>query len=171
MSKEYYLPEIETSKLEEVQASGDLSLYYDLLCQPLHAELYKRQDFSFFDELTEGQQLLISYDYIQNQVLQGGFIQLIQNGYVSLLANMPGWLNTIGEHEMAQVIDDALKAYVINRDVLDKDTSVEEFAMLYEQLPVFTDIDKRFEDHHEPTVVGLLQYATHHIHEFTKLKV
>lgn len=170
MSKQFFLPEILAVKLEEAQNATDKHIYYDLLCQPLHAELYKRQDFSFFDELTEGQQLLISYDYVQNQVLQGGFIQFIQNGYVSLLAPMPGWLITIGLEEMAQIIDDALKAYVLNRDVLDRETSVEEFAMMYEQLPVFADIDNRFEQLHEPTVNALLQYATHHIHEFAVVK-
>ncbi len=169
MSKEYFLPIIERIKLEEVQKSNDLHAYYDLLCQPLHAELYRRQNFSFFNELTEGQQLLISYDYVQNQVLQGGFIQFIQNGYISLLAPMPGWLITLGLNDMAQVIDDALKAYVINRDVLDKETTVEEFAMMYEQLPVFTDIDKRYESLHESTIKALLQYATHHIQEFAEV--
>ena len=116
-----YLPAIAADELNAVQDSGDLYAYYDLLCQPLHAELYKRQDFSFFDELTDGQQMLICYDYIQNHVLLGGFIQLIQNGYVNMLVPMPQWLVTIGDGKMAQLIDDALKAYVQNKDILDKE--------------------------------------------------
>ena len=109
-----FLPFIPLDRLKEVQASNDMNEYYDLLCQPLHEELYRRQDFTFFEELSEGQQLLVCYDYVQNHVLQGGFIQLIQNGYVNMLAPMPGWLATICDEQMAKLMDDALKAYVIN---------------------------------------------------------
>lgn len=164
---ERFLPHITLAQLKNAQlATADPNEFYDLLCQPLHEELYHRQDFSFFDELSQGQQMLICYDYIQNHVLQGGFIQLIQNGYVNMLAPMPQWLLTVGDEQMAQVIDDALKAYVQNRDVLDKESSVQEFALLYEQLPVFHPLDKLFEEFHPKTVNLMLQYAGFHIEEF-----
>jgi len=164
-----YLPAIATDEYKKVISSGDMNAYYDLLCQPLHEELYRRQDFSFFDELSEGQQMLICYDYIQNHVLQGGFIQLIQNGYVKMLVPMPQWLHAAGDSQMAQVIDDALKAYVHNRDILDKETTVEEFAGLYELLPDFPPLDELFKQYHPKTVETMLNYATNHIHEFAVL--
>ena len=120
-------------------------------------------------ELNDGQQMLICYDYIQNHVLQGGFIQLIQNGYVNMLVPMPAWLEVVGDKDMALVIDDALKAYVQNRDILDKETSVEEFATLYEQLPVFAPLDERFVELHPETVNKMLQFATIHIDEFIQI--
>lgn len=164
-----FLPSISISNIKQVQSSGDMNAYYDLLCQPLHEELYKRQDFSFFDELSEGQQMLVCYDYIQNHVLQGGFIQLIQNGYVNMLLPMHTWLAGVGAEAMMQVIDEALKAYVENRDILDKDLSPQDFANLYEQLPVFTPLDRRFEELHAATVNQVLQYATNHISDFAIL--
>ena len=164
-----FLPQVPTAKLKKVQADNDLNEYYDLLCQPLHEELYKRQDFTFFDELSDGQQMLICYDYIQNQVLQGGFIQLIQNGYVNMLVPMPEWLMRVGAEPMAKVIDDALAAYVNNRDVLDKETTVEEFALMYETLPVFQPLDEQFHQLHGSTVAKMLEYATFHIEEFAVL--
>ncbi|RZA15885.1 MAG: DUF4375 domain-containing protein, partial [Proteobacteria bacterium] len=36
------------------------------------------------DELSEGQQLFLAYDYLRTQVLQGGFLQFVVNGYVGL---------------------------------------------------------------------------------------
>lgn len=161
-----FLPKVSAEQLKQVQESNDLGAYYDLLAQPLHEELYKRQDFSFFEELSEGQQMLICYDYIQNHVLQGGFIQLIQNGYVNMLVPMPQWLTTAGAEQMALLIDESLKLYVKHRDVLDKETSVEEFSKLYDQLPEFRPLDERFTNLHEPTIQKMLLFATHHIHEF-----
>lgn len=165
-----YLPVIAADVFKQTVQDGDLNAYYDLLCQPLHEELYRRQDFTFFEELTEGQQMLICYDYIQNHVLQGGFIQLIQNGYVKMLVPMPQWLQATGDEQMAQVIDDALKAYVINQDVLDKETSVQEFANLYEFLPVFPPLDELFKKYHPKTVEIMLNYATNHIEEFANIQ-
>src|SRR5690606_16410755 len=112
--KPKFLPHIELDKLKEVQAGRDPNEYYDLLCQPLHEELYRRQDFTFFDELNDMQQMMICYDYIQNHVLQGGFIQLIQNGYVNMLLPMPEWLTMVGDKQMAQLLAEALKAYTDN---------------------------------------------------------
>ncbi len=164
-----YLPEISRAAFDMLKGSADKEAYFDLLAQPLHEELYRRQDFNFLDDLSDGQQMLLSYDYIRQQVLQGGFIQLIQNGYIGLLPPMPGWLQVIGAHDMAQVIDDVLKVYVLNRDLLEKSLSVQEFALLYEELKEFEMIDQRFADLHPGTMNSLLQYATNHIEEFAQL--
>lgn len=161
-----FLPVIPAATLQKVQEEKNYNEYYDLLCQPLHEELYKRQDFTFFEELSNGQQMLVCYDYIQNHVLQGGFIQLIQNGYVNMLVPMPEWLMLADAEPMALLIDDALKVYVNNRDILDRETSVEEFAQLYELVPDFQPLDERFAQLHEETIATMLDYATHHIDEF-----
>ena len=50
------------------------------------------------------------------QVGQGGFIQLIQNGYISLLPPAIEQLIIMGINEMAGVLDDVLKVFVLNRD-------------------------------------------------------
>ncbi len=164
-----FLPHIELGQLKQAQSGGDPNAYYDLLCQPLHEELYRRQDFAFFDELNDMQQMLICYDYIQNNVLQGGFIQLIQNGYVNMLLPMPEWLGTIGDKHMAQLLAEALKAYVDHKDILDKETTVEEFAALYNKLPVFHALDNQFQTLHPQTINHILAYATIHIHEFANI--
>ena len=139
---------------------------YDVLVQPLHEELYKRKTFDFLDELSDGQQLMLAYDYMRMQVGQGGFIQFIQNGYVALLPNLIDQLNQLGATEMAQVLDDVLKVYVLNRAMLGKVTTVEEFAKLYDELKEFEGIDDRFNKLNAPTIKLMLQYAMAHLSEF-----
>lgn len=164
-----YLPEIPRAEWEKVNATGDQEARFDMLAQPLHEELYRKQDFTFLDELSEGQQLMLSYDYLRQQALQGGFIQLIQNGYIGLLPAMPVQLDMVGDHEMAQIIDDVLKVYVLNRELLDKETSIEEFARLYEELGEFEIIDSRFQTQDATTIAKILDYASTHIEEFATL--
>jgi hypothetical protein len=149
--------------------NADYHLFYDSLVDPLHEALYLRQSFDFLDDLSEGQQLLLSYDYVRMQVEQGGFIQLIQNGYIGLLLSMPGWLYNIDDPAMAKLIDDVLKVYVLNREILDKKTSVEEFALLYQELKEFEEIDDRFSKLNKATISNMMQYAVAHINEFATL--
>jgi hypothetical protein len=162
--KSKFLPVI-SSKLYNAQKS-DYQLLYNLLVEPLHEELYKRQTFDLLDDLSEGQQLLLSYDYMRTQVQQGGFIQLIQNGYIGLLPDMPDWLYRIEAPDMAKVIDDALKVYVLNRELLSRKTTVEEFALLYQELKEFEEIDDRFNRFDLATIEKMMQYAAAHIDEF-----
>ena len=164
-----FLPQISSSLLKEKQASADIDDLYELLVTPLHEELYKRQSFDLFQDLSVGQQLLISYDYVRAQVEQGGFLQLIQNGYIGLLPSMPAWLQVIGAVEMAQLLDDVLKIFVENKDILAAERSVEEFAMLYQQFKGLEASDEEFVRLNEPTVKLIMEYAMHHPEEFAEI--
>ena len=161
-----FLPQISAAALKEKQASADIDDLYELLVTPLHEELHKRQTFDFFNDLTIGQQLLISYDYVRAQVEQGGFLQLIENGYIGLLPSMPGWLQVIGANEMAGLLDNVLKIFVENKDILSKERTVEEFAKLYSEFKELEASDTEFMQLNEPTVKLIMEYAMHHPEEF-----
>lgn len=163
-----FLPTVDITAVKNAYAGGDAEKFYDLLVQPLHEELYKRQTFEFMDELSWAQQLLLGYDYMHMQVGQGGFIQFIQNGYVALLPSLIEQLYKLGAGDMAQVLDDVLKVYVLNREQLERSTTVEEFAKLYDEFREFEEIDKRYYLLHEQTTKMLLAYAHEHLDEFIK---
>jgi len=164
--KSSFLPKIPEIKITVKRLSGNDYEFFELLTEPLHAEMYSRQNFEFLTELSPGQQLFLSYDYVRMQVMQGGFIQFIQNGYVSLLLPMPGWLQHIGANDMAQLLDDVLKAYVMHIDMLERETTVEEFAQLYDQLPEFAGLDEEFTQLDAPTLHIMVKYAAAHLEEF-----
>jgi len=164
-----FLPEINIDALEEAHAAGNYNELYDLLAMPLHEELYQRKTFDFLDDLSDGQQVLLTYDYVRTQVGQGGFIQFIENGYVGLLPAMIDQLNKAGSHEMAKVMDDVLKVFVLNKELLSKPKTVQEFAQLYDELREFEIIDARFEKLNAPTIKLMLDYAIAHLGEFVRI--
>ena len=98
-----FLPKISIKWLNTAYKAGEFADLYDAVVQPLHEELYRRQTFDFLDDLSDGQQLLLTYDYIRMQVGQGGFIQFIENGYIGLLPAAITQLISIEAEEMAQV--------------------------------------------------------------------
>lgn len=163
-----FLPILSLSKITTLYQAGEFDSLYELLVQPLHEELYNKQTFEFLDELSDGQQLLLTYDYLRTQVGQGGFIQFIQNGYVALLPSMIEQLILVQANDMAQVLDDVLKVYVLNRDALNKQTTVEEFARLYEEFKEFEILEERYIQLNLQTEKRMLDYAYTHVSEFMR---
>jgi hypothetical protein len=161
-----FLPFINEDKIRSAQQAGDNNELYDLLVQPLHEELYRRQTFNFLDDLSEGQQMLLTYDYLRMQTGQGGFIQFIQNGYAGLLPDLIEQLMKIGGNEMAKLLDDVLKVYVLNRELFIKAQSVAEFAQLYDELKEFEILDDRFTQLNVPAIKIMLTYAENNFGEF-----
>ncbi len=161
-----FLPVLDKALAMELFESGRFDEFYEYLVQPLHEELYRRQHFEFIEELSPGQQLLLAYDYLRTQVLQGGFIQFIQNGYVLLLPDIIEQLLIVKANNMAKVIDDVLKVYVLNRESLDKETSVEEFAKLYEEFKEFEILDQRFIELNVVTERIMIEYAYKNLSSF-----
>jgi hypothetical protein len=82
---------------------------------------------------------------------------------------MPAWLQMIGEPEMAKVLDDVLKVYVLNRDMLEKKTTVEEFAQLYTEFKEFEALDEQFHRLNMQVQDKILQYAITHPEEFATI--
>jgi hypothetical protein len=164
-----FLPKISLVELIKLQEQNEIESIFEQLVLPLHEELYKKQDFSFIETLSAGQELLIRYDYVRMQVLQGGFIQLIQNGYINLLLAMPQMLTQIGAPKMAQLLDDVLKVYTLNVDDLSKETTVEEFAKLYQEFTEFEELDARFVSENPDTEKAIVAYALRFPDEFIEL--
>ncbi len=162
-----FLPIVNKAEVLEAYNTGDLDKVYDLLVNPLHEELYKKQTFEFIDELSGGQKLLICYDYLRTHVLGGGFIQLIQNGYIYLLPTIIEQLQKIyATIPLVQTLDDVLKVYVLNREALTKETTVEEFARLYTEFKEFEQLDDQFNATYVETERMMLVYAISHLEEF-----
>lgn len=161
-----FLPVVDKDKINVAYSKGMYDEVYEMLVEPLHEELYKRQTFDFIDELSPGQQLILAYDYMRTQVVQGGFIQFIQNGYIRLLPSLIEQLNMVGGFEMAVVLDDVLKVYVLNMEILGRTTTVEEFARLYEEFKEFEIIDQRYANLNLATEKLMLEYAVLHLNAF-----
>ncbi len=161
-----YLVKVSKEEWDAAVASEDYLYLHDAMTQPLHEELYKRGSFDFMDELSDGQQMMLAYDYIQSQVAQGGFIQFIQNHYVSLLVPAIEGLKKTENVEMVSILDDVLKVYVLNREALDKETSVNEFAALYNEFREFEPLEDRFKVEDENTITDMVKYALGNPGEF-----
>jgi hypothetical protein len=152
-----YQYQADEAGIRDAMKEGNWATAFELLAEPLHKALYEAQDFAILDQMSEEERLILSFDYIQTQALAGGFIQLIQNGYVSLLVPaIEGLQQLQPESGMISLLDDVLRVYVLNREALDRDTSVEEFGKLYEEFKEFESLDERFTTMQPATIEAIV---------------
>ena len=100
--------------------------------------------------------------------MDGGFIQLIYNGYGSFFFRNPfaraveGW----GMDELASIIRKAHRVYDKNRVELEKERSDEDFMALFEQFPQFDEFDDSFVENEEEWTAMIAHYVDEHLDNF-----
>ena len=92
--------------------------------------------------LLNGQQIsLLAYVMLRDEVLDGGFIQLIHNGYGPFIFDNPfaKAMRIMGAHDFSKLVYKGKKLYDKYKNELTKDCSDEEFMALFERYPEFDD--------------------------------
>ena len=160
---------LDRAQYEQLLENGDDEALFAFLAGPLHESLYLHGSFEWYDKMTFPQQMVLAFDYLRMQAGQGGFIQFLSNGYVSLLPDLIGGFTRVGEIEMAGLLDDVLKVYVLNKDFFDKAETVEAFARLYDELKEFEALDAAFTAIQKDALRTLTRYVVAQITELGTL--
>lgn len=114
------------------------------------------------DMLTLNEHILLSYRYLRDEVMDGGFIQLIQNGYgpYVLLGPLPMLLKKeLGLKRFGQFLYDVQHEYKTNREALEADKTEDEFMAQYEQFETLNDYgDDYLEDYEEEVTPAIAEW-------------
>ena len=112
-------------------------------------------------KLTPDEITLLAYSILRDQLLEGGFIQLIQNGYGPFIFLNPfaKAMRLWGLKDFSKWIYDARELYERTRENLERPTETdEEFMALYEQYPEWDEFDDEFIEI-EPQVTKMVYEA------------
>lgn len=127
--------------------TGHLEEAWEACTAPLHQLLVAAQSFDYLDTLLPVPRLILILDYLEGQVGQGGFIQLFQNGYAPLLLEGAELLQELQlAPKLVVVFDESLRLFSMYISELGKETSVAEFARLYDQFPQFQPLEINFQN-------------------------
>lgn len=119
--------------------------------------------------LSTEQLTLYAYHIVRREVMQGGFIQLIYNGYGPFIFLNPfaRVLREWGMTDLATLINKARKYFQrYHKQIAAADTD-DDFMALYEQMPQFDECDDTFVDCEEDFTRQLEQYVAQHSDSFT----
>ena len=119
-------------------------------------------------ELNASQITLLAYHTLREEVMDGGFIQLIHNGYGGFIFLNPfaAMMRRWGLGDLCSLINKCHKSYKKHREVLEAECSDEEFMALFEKYPEFDDFDDKFVEYEEYWTTKMAEYVDEHIAEF-----
>jgi hypothetical protein len=118
--------------------------------------------------LNAWQHSLLAYYLFKEEVLQGGFVQLIQNGYGPYIFQNPfaRSMKLMGVVPFASLIYKAREIYTNHQQELERETTEEEFYGLYEQFEAFDDLEDDYYEMEDDINRTLVAYVKAHPDDF-----
>lgn len=114
------------------------------------------------------QHTLLGYHFFREEVLEGGFVQLIQNGYGPYIFDNPfaKAMRMFGAKDFSKLIYEAKKIYDAHRADLEKDCTEDEFMAMYEQYEAFDDLEEKYMEDEEQITAQIASYVDEHLDSF-----
>lgn len=124
-------------------------------------------------QLNTQQITLWGYMLLREEVMDGGFVQLIHNGYGPFFFDNPfaKILRDWGLRDLAKLMFNAQNAYRKHRDELTQPCTDEEFMALFERFPIFDDLDDEFVENEEEYTAMIAHYVDENIHSFIHIEM
>lgn len=118
--------------------------------------------------LVPDQITLLAYSMVRHELLEGGFIQLIHNGYGPFVFLNPfaKAMRLWGAREFSKLIYDGRALYEKYGEELTRDCTDDEFMALYEQYEQFDELDDQFIEIEEDVTSTVAHYIDDHIADF-----
>lgn len=125
-------------------------------------------------ELNADQVTLLAWDVLHNEVMDGGFVQLIHNGYGPFIFKNPfakAVKQLWGMRELSKLVYSAHTLYVKYHETIERECSDDEFMALFEQFPEFDDLDDEFVEQEESWTEEIARYIDENIEKFATIGV
>ena len=119
-------------------------------------------------ELNADQVTLLAWDILHGEVMDGGLVQLIHNGYGPFIFKNPfaKAVKLWGMRDLSKLIYEAHTLWLKHRDEIERELTEDEFMALFEQMPDFDDLDDQFVEHEEEWTSMIAHYVDEHIEQF-----
>jgi hypothetical protein len=119
-------------------------------------------------QLNADQITLLGYVALRDEVMNGGFVQLIHNGYGAFIYKNPfdKAMRNWGIRDLYRIINKSHAFYNMYHEEIEQDYSQEEFDALYEKYSEFDDFDDAFVENEEEFTSQVAHYIDEHIDNF-----
>lgn len=123
-------------------------------------------------ELNADQITLLAWDMLHEELMDGGFVQLIHNGLGEFIFKNPfaKAVKLWGMRPLSKLIYDAHTLWLKYREEIEKDCSDEEFMALFEKFPEFDDLDDEFIENEEEWMDDIAHYIDDNLDRFATIK-
>lgn len=118
--------------------------------------------------LNSDQMTLLVWNTLHEEVMDGGFVQLIHNGYGPFVFKNPfaKAVRQWGLRDLSKLVYEAHTLWLKYKDEIERDCTDEEFMAMFEHYPEFDDLDDQFIEQEEAWTSELAHYVDEHIDRF-----
>ena len=119
-------------------------------------------------KLNSDQITLLGFHILHEEVMDGGFVQLIHNGYGPFFFRNPfaRAMRTWGLRDLYKLISKAHNLYKKYHEEIEAECTDEEFMALFERFGAFDDCDDEFVENEEEWTLMIANYIDEHIDRF-----
>ena len=123
-------------------------------------------------QLNADQISLLAWHALHEEVMDGGFVQLIHNGYGGFIFKNPfaKMMRIWGIDSLAKLVNKARKLYDKYHEEIERDCTDDEFMALFERMPEFDDLDDEFVENEEQWTNQVACYIDDHIDQFATIE-
>lgn len=161
---------INDAELQKAAAEGMdafVQVFHDAIMESIGGELTA----DTMAMLNADQITLTAYITLRNEVMDGGFVQLIHNGYGGFLFRNPfgKMMRSWGIDGLATLMNKGKKLYFKHHEAIERECTDEEFMALFEQFAEFDDLDDTFVENEEEWTEAVARYIDSHIGNFAEV--
>ena len=162
---------VKDSRLQQAAGEGMdafVQVFVDAIRETIGGELTTET----MGELNADQITLLAWDMLHEEVMDGGFVQLIHNGLGEFIFKNPfaKALKLWGMRDLSKLIYEAHTLWLKYREEIEKECTEEEFMALFEKFPEFDDLDDQFVENEEEWMDDIAHYIDDNLEKFATIE-
>ena len=161
---------IKNSVLEQAAHEG-MDAFVGVFVKAIYDHIGGSLTLETMSRLNADQITLLAWDILHQEVMDGGYVQLIHNGYGPFTFKNPfaKAVREWGLDDLCRHIHKANKLYNVHHEEIEQDCTDDEFMALFERMPKFDDLDDEFVDKEETWTAQIAHYVDDNIENFADI--
>jgi len=154
------------------EAEKGMDEFIQVFVDAIHEAIGGELTAETMQELNADQITLLAYVALRDEVMDGGFVQLIHNGYGAFIFMNPfnKAVRAWGMQDLHRVISKCHRLYVKYREEIEAECTDEEFMAMFEKFPEFDEYDDEFVEKEEEWTALVAQYVDDHLDSFATIE-
>lgn len=163
---------IKDARLQQAASEG-MDAFVEVFVNAINEAIEGQLTTETMSELNSDQITLLAYSILRDEVMDGGFVQLIHNGYGPFIFKNPfaKAIKQWGLRDFSKLIYNAHSLYVKYGAEIEKECTDEEFMALFEQYEEFDEMDDAFVENEEDWTNMVAVYIDDHIENFAVIEL
>ena len=152
-------------------AQGGMDAFVDVFHKHILDSIGGELNAESMQQLAPDQITLLAYVIFRDEVMDGGFIQLIHNGYGPFIFLNPfaKAMRLWGAKDFCNLVYKGRKLFEQYGEEIQQACSDEEFMALFERYPEFDELDDAFVEMEEEVTETVARYIDEHLEAFAEI--